>query len=213
LFHVIAYKVARSISMRFVHMHACMRTQAGNLAVTLHYLGDYPAAAVIERKVLATSKRVFGADHPDSLDSGGNLAVSLKKMGAYEEAEAMQRDVVGRRTRVNGAFVYTLTSQPSTIFLCVLSCTSWHVCVGRVLLHFFTCVVNGGWWMVDVGWWMVDGEWWMTCGWWMVACGWWMVACIFGPCVLRARMPVRMLAQMGPRNTSRGFRPARIRTP
>jgi hypothetical protein len=49
------------------------------------------------------SKRVLGAEHPDTLISAGNLAASLSRQGKYDEAEKMEREVLAVSKRVLGA--------------------------------------------------------------------------------------------------------------
>ena len=64
---------------------------AGNLAASLSRQGKYAEAEKMEREVLAVSKRVLGAEHPDTLTAAGNLALSLKRQGKYAEAEKPQK--------------------------------------------------------------------------------------------------------------------------
>jgi len=52
-------------------------TTAGNLADSLWHQEKYDEAEKMQREVFAVSKRVLGADHPDTLTSAGNLASSL----------------------------------------------------------------------------------------------------------------------------------------
>ena len=43
----------------------------------------------MQREVLAVTKRVLGAEHPDTLSHSYNLAAFLKRQGKHDEAVAM----------------------------------------------------------------------------------------------------------------------------
>jgi len=51
-----------------------------------------------DREVLAVSKRVLGAEHPDTLSATGNLFLSRQRK--CDEAEKMEREVLAVRKRV-----------------------------------------------------------------------------------------------------------------
>ena len=78
-------------------------TAAVNLAYSFLRQGKYDEAVAMQREVLAVSKRVLGAEHPDTLMTAGNLALSLSGQGKYDEAVAMQREVLAVKQRVLGA--------------------------------------------------------------------------------------------------------------
>jgi tetratricopeptide (TPR) repeat protein len=48
------------------------------------------------------TKRVLGAEHPDTLSNANNLALSLSNQGKDAEAERIQREVLGVQKRVLG---------------------------------------------------------------------------------------------------------------
>ena len=74
-----------------------------NLADSLSHQGKYAEAEEMQREGLAVSKRVLGAEHPQTLTAAGNLALSLKRQGKFAEAEKMQREVLAVMKRVLGA--------------------------------------------------------------------------------------------------------------
>ena len=53
---------------------------AGNLAASLSRQGKYAEAEKIEREVLAVSKRVLGAEHPDTLTTASSLPLAPRKV-------------------------------------------------------------------------------------------------------------------------------------
>jgi hypothetical protein len=57
----------------------------------------------MNRKTLARTEKVLGAEHPDTLTSMNNLAGVLNSQGKYEEAESMNRQTLARREKVLGA--------------------------------------------------------------------------------------------------------------
>ncbi|KAJ5300978.1 uncharacterized protein N7443_005980 [Penicillium atrosanguineum] len=53
-------------------------------------------------KAMKACKRIFGAEHPDTLTSMGNLAATFWKLGRFTEAETLGEQVLGSRKRVFG---------------------------------------------------------------------------------------------------------------
>ena len=58
------------------------------------YLGNYPAADSIGRKVLAMSRQVFGEQHPHVADDMINLGAVQYELGNYAEAEKLYREAL-----------------------------------------------------------------------------------------------------------------------
>ena len=73
-----------------------MNASAGNLADALRDDGRYADAEKVQLDVLATTNRVLGEEHPDTLMSAANLASTYSKQGKYTEAEKILIDVLLR---------------------------------------------------------------------------------------------------------------------
>ena len=54
----------------------------------------------IQLDVLATTKRVLGGEHPNTLSLANNLAATYQSQGKYAEAERIQLDVLATTKRV-----------------------------------------------------------------------------------------------------------------
>jgi hypothetical protein len=70
----------------------------GNLALTFGNLGRWKEAEEIQIQVMETSKRVLGAEHPDTLNAMVNLASTFMNLGRWEEAEEIQIQVAISRS-------------------------------------------------------------------------------------------------------------------
>ncbi|KAG8820919.1 hypothetical protein FRC17_009986 [Serendipita sp. 399] len=57
----------------------------GNLASTLHYLGQLKRAEEMEREVLASRTSILGAQHPDTIIAKDNLARTLKTLAGRKK--------------------------------------------------------------------------------------------------------------------------------
>jgi tetratricopeptide repeat protein len=73
-----------------------------NLAATIASQGDLVAARVLLEGVIATTSRVFGEQHPDSLTAISNLAAVLWQEGDRAEAHALQQHVAETQGRLHG---------------------------------------------------------------------------------------------------------------
>ncbi|MYS22520.1 Tetratricopeptide repeat-containing protein [Streptomyces sp. DvalAA-14] len=71
---------------------------------SLFRLGRYAEAEPLLRRVRSAQLRLFGADDPDSLDSGQGLQLVLGNHGKREEAVVLLRSVVTSRQAVLGAW-------------------------------------------------------------------------------------------------------------
>jgi hypothetical protein len=65
-------------------------------------MGLLDEAVHLDREVLATRKRVLGADHPETLASANNLANTLRVQGHLDEAEELLRTTLATKHRVLG---------------------------------------------------------------------------------------------------------------
>ncbi|TFK97008.1 P-loop containing nucleoside triphosphate hydrolase protein, partial [Pterulicium gracile] len=79
--------------------HSDTLSAMGNLANTLHELGRYNKAELMQREVLDKRQRGLGTDHPYTISAMGNLASTLHQLGLYDKAELMQREVLEKRQR------------------------------------------------------------------------------------------------------------------
>jgi tetratricopeptide (TPR) repeat protein len=57
-----------------------------NLSTLYAGLGEYQRAADLQQQVLPAMRRVYGEDHPFTLQAAGNLASSLSSIGRHREA-------------------------------------------------------------------------------------------------------------------------------
>jgi hypothetical protein len=62
-----------------------------NLAVTLRLQGDLAGARALQEETLAASRRVLGAEHPNTLISMDNLAETLRSQGDEAGARAPEK--------------------------------------------------------------------------------------------------------------------------
>ena len=74
-----------------------------NLSTLYAGLGEYQRAADLQQQVLPAMRRVYGEDHPFTLQAAGNLASSLSSIGRHREAYEENRRLVERLLRVQGA--------------------------------------------------------------------------------------------------------------
>ncbi|KAK5202618.1 Gluconate transport-inducing protein required for gluconate-H+ symport [Exophiala xenobiotica] len=72
------------------------------IAVTLFRQGKFEEAVILHRKVVNKRQQLFGADHPDALESANNLALVLEQQGKYEEAEGMHNQTLDLRKKALG---------------------------------------------------------------------------------------------------------------
>ncbi|MFB7554481.1 tetratricopeptide repeat protein [Streptomyces brevispora] len=83
---------------------------------SLFRLGRYEEAGQLLRRVRGTQLRLFGADDPDTLDTGQGLQLVLGNHGKREEAVALLRSVVAGRQAVLGPWhPATLRSRASLL--------------------------------------------------------------------------------------------------
>jgi Tfp pilus assembly protein PilF len=75
----------------------------------LTHMGKYQEAEAMHRRALVASKKVLGAEHPDTLISINSLGLVLNRQGEYDEAEMMHRRALVAREKVLGA------EHPSTL--------------------------------------------------------------------------------------------------
>ncbi|MFJ7996670.1 tetratricopeptide repeat protein [Streptomyces sp. NPDC096310] len=83
---------------------------------SLFRLGRYAEAEPLLRRVRSTQSRLFGADAPDTLDTGQGLQLVLGNHGRREEAVTLLRSVVaGRQTTLGPWHPTTLRSRVSLL--------------------------------------------------------------------------------------------------
>ena len=70
---------------------------------SLLLLGRLDEAEKLEVDVMELSKKLLGAEHPDTLISMGNLALTYKGKGRWNVAEKLEVDVMELRKRLLGA--------------------------------------------------------------------------------------------------------------
>ena len=75
---------------------------AHNLGDALNHVGEFAEAADVMAGVLAARKRVYGKEHPISLQTATSLADTYSVQGKIAEAEELQDWVVEASRRVNG---------------------------------------------------------------------------------------------------------------
>jgi tetratricopeptide repeat protein len=73
-----------------------------NLAETLREHGDLAGARGLQEQVLDLSRRVLGAEHPDTLTSMNNLASTLQAQGDLAGARGLHEQALDIRRRVLG---------------------------------------------------------------------------------------------------------------
>ena len=67
---------------------------ANSLVAVLWHQGDdrlYGEAEKVQREAIETEKRVWGREHPDTLNGMINLGVIMRRMAHYAEAEKIYR--------------------------------------------------------------------------------------------------------------------------
>jgi tetratricopeptide (TPR) repeat protein len=98
--------------------HRLVLTAHARSGRSLFRLGRYDEAEQLLRGVRATQLRLFGADDPDTLDTGHGLQLVLGNHGRREEAVALLRSVVaGRQTVLGPWHPATLRSRVSLLSL------------------------------------------------------------------------------------------------
>lgn len=75
---------------------------SGTLASALLYEHQFARAEEIERDLLITMRRVFGAEHPTTLAASMNLAHTLDSQGKHSDAVVLFRDILAVQCRVLG---------------------------------------------------------------------------------------------------------------
>ncbi|MGI5198572.1 tetratricopeptide repeat protein [Streptomyces sp. CA-288835] len=107
------------------------RSRAGR---ALFRLERYTEAELLLERVRAAQKRLFGADDPDTLDSGHGLQLVLGNLGRRDDALSLLRSTIaGRRTTLGHAHPLTLRSRSSLLVL--LSASEVVTEEDGVLLH------------------------------------------------------------------------------
>jgi len=71
-------------------------------ALVFSEAGRWKEAEELEVRVVETTKRVLGEEHPDTLSSIANLAATYRNQGRWKEAEELQVRVMEARKRVSG---------------------------------------------------------------------------------------------------------------
>jgi tetratricopeptide (TPR) repeat protein len=76
-----------------------------NLALSLHYYGDYKAAAPLYKQALATLEEIHGPDHFEVALTKQQLALLLSdaQVGEFDEALGLMHEVLDSRIRMFGA--------------------------------------------------------------------------------------------------------------
>jgi tetratricopeptide (TPR) repeat protein len=106
--HVIAqednYKEYLGIHYTELHQDVVDEYTIGQawLGLFLKSLGLYSNAEPIEVRVMETSLRVLGEEHPGTLTSMNNLASTFRNQGRWKEAEELEVQVMETRKRVLG---------------------------------------------------------------------------------------------------------------
>ena len=72
----------------------------GKLATAYYALGRWADALALQEKLFEASKRVLGAEHPDTLTVMNNLAATYRALGRWEEALALEEKVYEVRKRI-----------------------------------------------------------------------------------------------------------------
>jgi non-specific serine/threonine protein kinase/serine/threonine-protein kinase len=80
-------------------VQARLQTTIGDVFASL---GLYRDAQPLLKQAADTCRRVFGNDHPATLEAISNLATGLWYEGKYSDAEALYKEVADRRERVMG---------------------------------------------------------------------------------------------------------------
>ena len=75
---------------------------AGNRGSALAASGNYTAAEPILRRVHSETRRVYGAEHPDTLTAANNLGMVLVGADKYASAERIFRETLAVQRRVLG---------------------------------------------------------------------------------------------------------------
>lgn len=73
----------------------------------------------LDKKVVGTSKRVLGEEHPSTLSIMGNLASTYWKQGRWTEAEELDKQVMETSKRVLGE------EHPSTLITMANLALTW----------------------------------------------------------------------------------------
>jgi hypothetical protein len=84
-------------------VHPRWFAQRINLAWTYSLQGQWVEAEELQVQVLEAMKRVFGAEHPDTLGNMNNLAFTWKCQGRDTEALKLIEECVQRRSRILGS--------------------------------------------------------------------------------------------------------------
>ena len=75
----------------------------GNLASTYWNQGRWNEAEQLQIQVMDMTKKLLGAEHPDTLSSMADIASTYWKQGRWNEAEQLQIQVVDMRKKLLGA--------------------------------------------------------------------------------------------------------------
>ncbi|KAH7119535.1 kinesin light chain 3 [Dendryphion nanum] len=79
-----------------------IRSSMANLASTYWNQGRWKEAEELDVQVIETRKRVFGVEHPDTLNTMADLALTYWNQGWWKEAEELFVQVIETRSRVLG---------------------------------------------------------------------------------------------------------------
>jgi len=74
-----------------------------NLASACQCLGKYTEAEKLNIQVLDARNRIFGVDHPETINAMENLATTYQNLGNYAEAEKLEAQAHELKRRVPGA--------------------------------------------------------------------------------------------------------------
>ena len=75
---------------------------AAYLAMDLRLIGEIEAARCLDEDTMERRCRIFGADHPDTVNSAQNLATDLRELGLAEPARRLDADTLKRCRNVFG---------------------------------------------------------------------------------------------------------------
>ncbi|KAH8823102.1 Tetratricopeptide repeat-domain-containing protein [Flagelloscypha sp. PMI_526] len=73
-----------------------------NLAHVYTDLGQHRAALVLLERILELRKRVFGLEHPDTLNAMANLALTYSHLGQHTGAHNLYKEAIELTTRIFG---------------------------------------------------------------------------------------------------------------
>jgi serine/threonine protein kinase/cell division protein ZapA (FtsZ GTPase activity inhibitor) len=91
-----------AIDKQFKNQPVVDATLRQSITVIYYSMGLYDAAMPLQRRVLATRRRVLGEEHRDTLESINDMGELLQVQGKLTEAEPYFREALAKRRRVLG---------------------------------------------------------------------------------------------------------------